>query len=149
VVSVPLRRTQAGRLIMTVQVDGHSLTAILDTGAAGTIMTRQAAARLGVTPALLALDSADTGHGVDMNDIPVRRHRFASVRIGRELFRDVPLAVADVQLGGPDMLLGFDYLRQRRAWISYATGRMYVQAAPTRPALDRSPAHSWAGILVR
>jgi predicted aspartyl protease len=131
--AVPTRRTEGGRLVLTAEVDGTNLTAVLDTGSTATIMTAQAAARLGVRPMTLIQDGIDTTHGLDMKDIAARRHRFASVRIGHEVFRDTSIEVADVHLGGPDMLLGLDYLRHRRVWMSYATGRMYVQAVRFAP----------------
>ena len=46
--------------------------------------------------------------------------------VGNDVIRNMPISIAPVQLGRADMLLGFDYLRQRRAYISYVTQRLVI-----------------------
>ncbi|MBV8400166.1 MAG: hypothetical protein JOZ17_15715, partial [Acetobacteraceae bacterium] len=55
-------------------------------------------------------------------------HRFASLQIGREVIRNPVLTVSPLQEEA-DLLLGSPFFATRRVWLSYASGRMYVQPA--------------------
>jgi len=63
--------------------------------------------------------------------VQIRVHRFDSLRIAGETFNNWPILVGPLP-GGTDMLLGADYLRNHRMWLSYATSRVFV--AKGKPA---------------
>jgi hypothetical protein len=57
----------------------------------------------------------------------MRLHRFAELRIGPDVSRDPRLWVASAHVVPiVDMLLGVDWLRSRRVWLSYATRQFFV-----------------------
>jgi len=122
-----LRRQRRDRMMLQVQIDGHDVTALFDTGANRSVLGTQAAERSGLTVAMLAHDPVGHSRGIDAADVPFRDHRFAEVRIGSEAFRSLPLDIADLHLHGEEMLLGADYLRLRKVWLSYATDQLFVQ----------------------
>jgi predicted aspartyl protease len=128
--SVPVKRSQRGRLFLPVRVDGHELSAFVDTGARITVMTTEAAARVGVNLAALDRDPGGRGRGIDLNNVIVHRHMFTEIGVGPELFRNRPIDVAGLDLDRGDMLLGADYFRARRVWLSYAANRLFI-ALPT------------------
>lgn len=53
-------------------------------------------------------------------------HRFKTLEIGSDLIRDPLIAVVDLPQQDIEMVLGGNYLAQRRLWLSYATHRVFV-----------------------
>lgn len=119
--------THGVRLSLTASLDGHPVSALLDTGARSRIVSRAAALRIGVTSDALAGDPGGITSGVDMHEEVYSWHRFRTLAIGREVMRSPVLTVA--RLSEPfDMLLGTDWLAERETWISYATGQVFLRA---------------------
>ena len=57
----------------------------------------------------------------------MRHHRFAELRVGPDTTRDPMLWIARVNVVPiVDMLLGADWLRSRRVWLSFATRQVFV-----------------------
>lgn len=121
------------RLLAEVRLDGQPATALIDTGARSIVVSRRVAARVGVGPEALAADPGGITGGVDLNETAFHWHRFRSLQIGGETIRTPVLTVSRVadQAG---ILLGSPYFATRRVWLSYATNRMFVQAAAPPPA---------------
>jgi len=112
-----------GDAFATVQVNGASLLALVDTGSRASIITERAAERLG----LGGPGSANLARGVDGSTLPVRHVRVRTLQVGTDVTSDAPISVSPLQLGRGDMLLGLDYLRRHRVWISHRTGRVLIQ----------------------
>ena len=110
-----------------VQLAGQPLTALLDSGANATQITQSAAARLGVDDAAMAHDPASQSVGIDQTRLSMHRHRFPEMVVGAEHFPSVVLPVGAVQVPDADMLLGADFLRSRRVWLSYTTQQVFIQ----------------------
>jgi predicted aspartyl protease len=128
--AVPMATTwNSGRLVVPVTVDGVQLQAMLDTGAASSVIDSSAAQRLGVTAATLGTEPSARGFGAAGVDFSRTLHRFGVLQVGDEQFPHPRLAVLDRTLREADMLLGEDFLRQRHVWISYRTGQLFVAAA--------------------
>lgn len=123
---LPLRRYQRARMVATVQIDGQTLSALIDWGANATVLNQAAAARIGVTPQMLEADPGGHSNGADRNEIEFHLHRFAEIRIGNGVFHQARIQVAPIHIGDADMLLGIDYASVRRLWLSYATGQLFV-----------------------
>jgi hypothetical protein len=114
-------------LVVQVVVDGRPLRALIDTGASGSLITASGMFRLGLTPELLVGDPVGNGAGVGPAPVQMHRHHFAEMRVGSDATRDLTLWVAPVHMVPiVDMLLGTDWLRTRRVWLSFATKQMFV-----------------------
>jgi predicted aspartyl protease len=124
--AIPLGVTADRAALLQVRINGETLIALLDTGSRATLLTEDAARRLG----LGAPVSANTARGVDGELLPVAHLRVREMAVGDDLRRDVPVSISPIQLGGADMLLGLDYLRQRRVWISLVN-QLLVIALPS------------------
>jgi predicted aspartyl protease len=124
--AIPLLKSAPNRLFLWLSVDGRPFRAILDTGATISLITRPNALRAGVSPATLERDPTLSTGGLGTQQSAVRLHEFASMQIGRQRFESVRLAVGGRVLGGGDMLLGLDFLRGRRVWVSYAARQMFI-----------------------
>ena len=128
-----LQRHPPNKLVTQVRVQGQTLTALIDWGANATMMTDAAAARLGVTPDMLNHDPSGHQNGADRREGVVHLHQFTDVQIGPEHFHLLRMQVAPIHVRDADALLGIDYARRRRLWLSYATGQMFV-ALPQQTA---------------
>ena len=125
--ALPPIRTPRGRVLVPIVVNGTGLLAYLDSGAAATVVTAAAAARLGIPRAALATDPGGFGLGVDLRRLDFHWHRFDEVRVGPERFRGIKLPVSDLQISVAGALLGADYLDHHRIWVSPSARRLLVQ----------------------
>jgi clan AA aspartic protease (TIGR02281 family) len=112
---------------ITVVLNGHPLRALVDTGSNLTSVTRKAALAIGVDPAILATERAGTFVGAKGAAVQAHKHRFDTMTVGRETFRNVPMFVQDTDFAPHDMLLGMDFLKWRKVWLSYRTGQAFLQ----------------------
>ena len=134
------RSPESGRLMIPVVINGQRLWGVLDTGATNTLIMRSAALAAGLPQNTLSGPSA--GWSRDAAGVAVAQQlvRFESVSIGPEHFSNIALRVADARFGEADLLIGMDFLKNRKIWISAATGRSFVMPASRPPALRTSEA---------
>ena len=144
---LPFEEGQAGhfgdqtKIVIPVTINGHKITAVLDSGAYRTMINLDDAHSLGVTDAQLAADHRVEVGGIIGQAQVAHVHRFASIDIGPEHFTDVPMVVADTQAPS---LLGADFIRTHRMLISYRRDRIFIERhvhpAPPSPALGQPAA---------
>ncbi len=127
--AIPAATPVGTALVIQTAIDGHPLRTLIDTGASGSLLTAPGMARLGLTPELLARDRGGNGHGVGPEAVPMRLHRFASLRVGPEVISNPSVWVATVHVVPiVDLLLGTDWMRSRHVWLSFATRQVFVAA---------------------
>jgi hypothetical protein len=127
--AIPTSAPMGAAMVVPVLIDGRPLRALLDTGASASLLTAAGMSRLGLTPELLARDSAGSGSGIGPAPVAMRRHRFGEMRVGADTTRDLMVWVSPVHIVPiVDMLLGADWLRTRHVWLSFATKQMFVAA---------------------
>jgi len=121
--SAPIRDV----LTIPVELDGVSLRAEIDSGSAVWLLTASGISRMGLSAEALARDPGGSVSGVGRFAVAMRRHRFDTLRVGAERIAAPAVWAAPVHvLRVVDMLLGGDWLRQRRVWFSYATAQIFV-----------------------
>jgi predicted aspartyl protease len=122
------------RPLVSVQIDGHQLVALIDTGADRSAIYRDTAAALGVQ---IEAPKSETGlkvHGVGPRTVGAVEHSFASLTMGELTFRNMRIQVLDEHSdGGVDMLLGVDFQRRLHLWISNSA-HVLVAQYPPRPS---------------
>jgi predicted aspartyl protease len=128
-VTIAANRSLHDRLFFPVTLDGHRLAALIDTGAQLTALDTEAAAEAGVSRATLDRDPSANLRGAAAETVKSRAHRFLRLDIGGEVVRDPVIVVAALGLQDADLVLGADFLRTRRAWLSYGSHRVFL----TRP----------------
>ena len=117
--------TLGNRLVVPIAIDGQPVDALLYTGSSLSLLSTSCARRVGAraTPA----DPVATIRGVDGGTAIVRFHCFVSMDVGRDHVANPLIAVGETQFVSPEMVLGLDYLRGHRIWISYRTQQVVIQ----------------------
>lgn len=123
-------RSERGRFVVPVTLDGKVLNALVDTGAGRTFVARDAAAGIGVTPEILARDPQLAVNGAGPAAATMAAHRFGAVEIAGDRFEGPVFHVGERVEPGIDMILGADYLAGRRLWLSYARRRVFIERRP-------------------
>jgi predicted aspartyl protease len=114
------------RLMLPFELNGVAGIAVLDTGAQMSSISREMAARVGLLDSDLADDRTVMAHGAAPDQVPVRIHRFSEFRIGPTETLAPMLPVVPMVSGMGDALVGGDFLRDRRVWLSFSTRRVFV-----------------------
>jgi len=128
----PYTRIGAGRsrgdhLFFPVRLEGQRLDAFVDTGSQFTVLSTRAALALGATAAVLARDRVVTVRGAAAEQLSAHVHRFSQLAIGAETIRNPEIVVTDVRLSDADLVLGVDFLRSRRIWLSYGSQQIFIK----------------------
>ncbi len=122
-----LRTTQ--HVYMTIRLDGRSVHAFLDSGATLTSITPATAIAAGVDPTTMGSDRIFQAAGLGRRAAMFRIHRFDSLEVGNEREAPVDIAVGPT----PENLVGADWLRLHRVWISFPNDVMLIARDPARP----------------
>jgi predicted aspartyl protease len=120
---VRLQRGQNSLVTLEVAIGGQGLQALLDTGAASSMLSATAAARLGVAGTVKEVVT----RGADGADAVMRVRRYPDVAVGRIHSLNFAVLVGDVRVPFAEMILGMDFWRTRRLWIDYAHQVAYVR----------------------
>jgi predicted aspartyl protease len=129
------------KIHVAVSVNGQSMLAMLDSGAPLSKLSLEAARQLGVTPRTAGVSAGGCVSGLGRERYESWIAPFSSFSIGDEVIRDPKLRFAPIwqhvgkdetgthlrrRLDGlPDMLLGADFLRSHRVFISHSQRKMY------------------------
>ena len=132
---VPIRLSDHNNLVFPVELDGHRLTAMLDSGAGSDLLLDRGADALGLTPEALASDRVATGMGIGERTVTNHLHRFATLHVGSETIQSPLIAVSDGSVAGVDLILGMGFLHDRQVLVSHATAQMFVRSNPGVPRL--------------
>ncbi len=134
-------RLVRGRFFVPLTVDGATVSVAIDTGAEYSLISARAALAAGVSQAALARDPPTQLAVVGPEQVTARVHRFRELKLGGETYSAPILPVLALPQPGLDGLLGMNYLRRHRLWLSYGSGRVFVQrAAPAVPVLPAAAA---------
>ncbi len=116
-------------VVVPVKLGGVSVNLLLDTGSPGLVVSTRAAARAGATPEMLEESRPLRGHGVNDAAFSAFLHIFPRLEVAGQVFGDARAVVVNsgrVDMGG-DGLLGVEFLKRGRFWVSYSTSRFFVE----------------------
>ncbi|HEY2177879.1 MAG TPA: retropepsin-like aspartic protease [Caulobacteraceae bacterium] len=163
----PIQPTPNYQILVQVRVNGALLTAQLDTGAGVSVLTPAGAAKAGVSRHSPGVTRVGNVQGTGQETIRAYVDTFPSFSFGEETIKNARLWIADLfhydkQYGTadlipktvvdePDMLLGADFFRSHRVYVSGQQHKVYVtyaggpvfqtNAAPRTPqAVTNGPA---------
>jgi predicted aspartyl protease len=115
--------SRGGHVHVPVKIDGIPLVAMLDTGAATSVISLRAAARLGVRP-----NSPELRLAGSTGPYRVYAYPFQSLALGGLVVKNPRIAIAsDGLIPGNDLVLGIDALHGTRFTIAYGSNRLYIK----------------------
>jgi Aspartyl protease len=117
--AVKLRLLWPNQLLAPVRLEGHDLTALVDTGASTSLINARGLYRLGLTRQRMARDPAIADLGLG-GTLKVHEHRFTELRFGPLTVRNPLMLTAAEPEPAYDLALGLDVLGQQRLLLSYA-----------------------------
>jgi predicted aspartyl protease len=134
------------QIVLTILVNGQPVETLLDSGSSRSILTKSAAAKLGVTPDKPGVLATGKTTGLGPKVVESWMGPFDSVVIGNERISDTTIAFADLynDSNAPrlrPMLLGTDFLlshrvlvshSQRKIYFTYAGGPVFQRIAPAK-----------------
>jgi predicted aspartyl protease len=156
---IPVQINSSGHILMPVELDGHRLSAMLDTGASISVLNLNTAqSTLGVSPG-----SDETPPSGNVVGVQTYRHRFRSLalegitisnpelRLVPDLMRakmtnphdslegDTRIPSTKTEIGLGQMILGMDVLHRMHVYIAYKEQRLYLTPASPSAAALASP----------
>jgi predicted aspartyl protease len=117
-----------GHMFFPVRLDNRGITATIDTGAQRTTLSVATVRSMGITDAVLARDPPIQTKGFGAARLSSRIHRFDSLAVGNVRVSNPEIVVTELRLRGIDLILGMDFLRSRRLWLSYSGFRMFFSS---------------------
>jgi predicted aspartyl protease len=117
-------------VFLPVRLDRRRITATIDTGAQRTTLSAMTARAMGITDTALAQDQLVRTRGFGNGQLASRLHRFESLTVGNVTLANPEIIIVDLRLRGIDMILGMDFLRSRRLFLSYAGFRIFLANRP-------------------
>jgi predicted aspartyl protease len=127
------------QLLLAMELEGQPALAMIDTGAAASVVARAFVRRLGVSDAALAASPSVPLTGLSPAAALGRIWRFREAAVGSEHFPGPLLLVADLPGAQYDVLLGMDYLSKHRLWLSYGARRIFIARGQSPLAAPRHP----------
>jgi predicted aspartyl protease len=118
-------------LLVPFELDGVKGTAVLDTGTEVSSITRALADKIAATEPDTAGDITIKVYGAAAEPMAMRVHRFHEFRVGPAVVNAPLLAVAPASEVMHDGLLGADFLRGRRVWLSLSMHRLLIAQLKT------------------
>jgi predicted aspartyl protease len=125
-IEIPGVEVRRDRLLVPFVLDGFPGTALLDTGAQGTVVGPALAQRMGLTERAMAADIVVRQRGVGPGVAISHMHRFQLLRVGPTSTPAPLLTVLPTDAGIGDMLIGEDFLTGRRVWLSFKPAQVFV-----------------------
>jgi len=108
-------------------INGKEVDAMIDTGASTTVMTLEAATRIGIDVKAPGARALGESSGIGTKRVPRWSVPVQSLQIGEEKSGNVQLGVIDAQSEYmPDILLGQDFLRTHHVLFAMSQKKLYV-----------------------
>ncbi|QNK03879.1 retroviral-like aspartic protease family protein [Dyella telluris] len=114
------------RTFVNVTINGRKVRALIDSGAAATVLFREAAERIGIDVSARDVKSGFTSFGVGGRPVHSWTVNIDSFSVGSETIQHSQMQVLDGSTNdGTDMLLGVDFLLAHHMFIATSKGKVY------------------------
>ncbi|WP_046972000.1 aspartyl protease family protein [Dyella japonica] len=127
------------RSFLTVTINGVKVRAVLDSGAAATLLSRDAARRAGIDVKALGVKAGSSTFGVGAKPVRTWTVNIDTFSVGTETIQHSQMMVLDGNFGDKtEMLLGVDFLlahhlfianSKKKAYFTYNGGRVFSFAS--------------------
>jgi predicted aspartyl protease len=115
-------------LSISVRLDGRPASAIFDTGAPYSVISRASLAwQVGVPMAVVEAERPiGVGTGLDRRQLALSRHVFDTMTVGNLVFHHVAMGSLATSEMAVDMLIGMDFISQHRIWLSPSSTQVFI-----------------------
>jgi len=144
VLSVPMRRhnTEDMNPRFFVRINGRELEAMIDTGAAFTMMTADAARRAGIS--LDGPNATRAGDIIGIGNYTASRWTVKTkFQMGEETVENAELGVENSGMNSADVVLGADFLRAHRVLFAMSQNKLYFSYVGGDPFGQRHKIEPW------
>ena len=121
------------KIVLPVRINGVEGRALLDSGASSSVISLPLAAKAGITPQSAGVSPAGCSAGIGSDLVHAWVAPFETVQVGDELIRNPSLRIEDFTsdgaFGRPEALLGSDFLRSHRVYVSRYQKKIYFTYA--------------------
>jgi len=112
-------------ILATAKLNGKDIRVMFDTGAGTSMLTKRAAARLGVTPETDGVVAGSINFGIGRGSVDTWIAPFASLDFGDEQIKNIKLRIGDFELAEADMLVGVDFFLSHRVYVANSQHKLY------------------------
>lgn len=119
-------QSRGEHLFFPVHLDGREVSAIIDTGAQRTTVSKWAASALGISEKDLAQDRPMTTYGATAERLDSRIHQFKQLEVAGLTIPHPELVVSDIRLREAGVILGVDLLRSLRIFMSFSSLEIFL-----------------------
>ena len=125
-----LPRDISNHVMVHAQLNGQTMRVLFDTGSPTSLVTLEAARRLGVSLQSNDVEAAHAVGGVGARRLQTWLGRFDSFVMGGESMSNAHLRIVDTHVPGNshigfDMILGADFFRTHRVMFAYSQNKVY------------------------
>lgn len=119
-------------LLIPTRIDSTILLALIDTGSAESVITAAGMRRLSSAATAAPGDRRSRLSGQGAAQVAIWQHRYASWSMGKERISPAEIWTGPVAISPlVQMIIGRDWLRMHRVWISYAASRIAFTSVAT------------------
>lgn len=122
---IAANRSLHERLFFPLILDGNKLTGIFDTGSQRSVIDKTAAQK--IENGRIMNDPAASVRGVTAGEVSAAAHRFGRLVLGTEELANPTLVITPLSLDDANMIVGMDYLKWHRVWLSYESHQIFVK----------------------
>jgi predicted aspartyl protease len=129
--AIAANRSLHDRLFFRALLDGRPIAVVFDTGARHSVLDIRAARVTAGVGRTVDVGPAVALHGL-AGSVEGHMYHFRQLLLAGVQVSDPALVVAPLDLDDADLLLGADFLRTRRVWLSYRSHRIFLGNRPER-----------------
>jgi hypothetical protein len=123
--TIAASRSLHDRLFFPMTLNMSSVAGLFDSGSQHSVVDALSARK--IDRAVVADRPVGTVRGITADPIPMYTHRFDRLVVGSETLPHPSLAVAKLDLDDADVIVGMDYLRWHRVWLSYGSHLIFIR----------------------
>jgi tetratricopeptide (TPR) repeat protein len=122
---ISARSPQQPHILATAKLNGKEIRLLLDTGAGTSMLTKHAAAKLGVTPQTSGVVSGGATSGIGGGMVDTWIAPFSTLDFGDEQIQNIKVRFGDFEFPAMDMLLGADFFLSHRIYVANSQHKLY------------------------
>jgi len=122
---IAANRSLHDRLFFPLTLDGAKLMGVFDSGSERSVLDTASARK--IENGRIINDHPAKIRGITTGEVSGVIHRFERLVLGAEELSNPTFVIAALNLNDADVIIGMDYLRWHRVWLSYRSHQIFIQ----------------------